>query len=96
MTWHKDTSTLVFSHWQDDVCVSSTPVSLDDASKLIGLMVGALKEAALRPVEKSTPTSAPGGLLDRLRQRFGPQLAQVIKLHDRLRRDRSMTGTHGS
>lgn len=96
VTWHKDTSTVVFSHWHGDVCVSSTPVSLDDATKLIGLMVGALKEAALRPLDKASPSASSGGLLDRLRQRFRPQVAQVVKLRDRLRDDRSMRGTRGA
>jgi hypothetical protein len=96
VTWHKDSSTVVFSHWHNDVCVSSTPVSLEDATKLIALMVGALKEAALRPVQQSAPTSVPGGLLDRLRLRLRPQVAQVVKLHDRLRQDRSMRGKLGA
>jgi hypothetical protein len=96
VTWHKDTSTIVFSHWHDDVCVSSTQVSLDDASKLIGLIVGALKEAAVRPVETATPTSLTGGLLDRLCERFRPQLAQVVKLRDRLRHDHSMKDKRGA
>lgn len=96
VTWHKDTSTVVFSHWHGDVCVSSTPVSLEDASKLVGLVVGALKEAALGPLERATPTAVSRGLLDRLRHRFRPQLAQVVKLRDRLREDRSMRGRRGA
>jgi hypothetical protein len=96
VTWHKDTSTIVFSHWSGDVCVSSTSVSLDEASKLIGLMVSALREAALKPIETPGPTSATGHLLDRLRERFRPRLAQVVKLHDRLRPDRSMRGARGA
>lgn len=96
VTWHKDTSTVVFSHWHADVCVSSTPISLEDATKLIGLMVGALKEAALRPVESALPKVGSGGLLDWVRQRFQPQTAQVVKLRDRIRDDRSMRGTRGA
>lgn len=96
VTWHKDTSTVVFSHWQGDVCVSSTPVSLGDATKLIGLMVGALKEVALRPMETAASAPVSGGLFDRLRQRFKPGLAQVVKLHDRIRQDRSVRGSSGA
>ena len=96
VTWHKEISTVVWSIWQDDVCVASTAVSLEDASTLIGLIVGALREAALRPVEVATPTPLPGGLLNRLRERFRPQLAQVVKLHDRLRLDRSVRESGGA
>jgi hypothetical protein len=96
VTWHKDTATVVFSHWQDDVCVSSTPVSLDDAANLIGLIVVALREAALIPIETATRTSPTGSLLYRLRERFRPQLAQVVKLHGRLRHDRSMRDIRGA
>jgi hypothetical protein len=72
------------------------PVSLDEASKLIGLLVGGLKEAALRPVETARSSSLTGSLLDRIRERFRPQLAQVVKLQDRLRHDRSTRDTRGA
>ena len=86
VTWHRETSTVVFSHWQNDVCVASTPVALNDASRLIGLLVDALKDSAFRPAER--PDSSPGaaragGLLSRLRAWLRPQLAQVVTLHDR-------------
>jgi hypothetical protein len=87
VTWHREISAVVWSIWHDDVCVASTTVSLEDASTLIGLIVGALREAALRPLEVATPTPLPEGLLNRLRDRFRPQLAQVVKVHDRLRHD---------
>lgn len=96
VTWHRDTSTVVFSHWHGDVCVSSMPVSLEEASKLIGLLVAGLKEAALRPVETAMSSSLAGGLLDRLRERFRPQLAQVVKLQDHLRHDRWTKDTRGA
>ena len=91
VTWHKETSTIVLSHWRDDVCLASTPVSLEDATKLIGLIVGALKEAAISPsgASGSDLQAPPVGILDRLRGRLRPQLAQVIALHDRLRHERS-------
>lgn len=96
VTWHRDTSTVVFSHWQGDVCVSSTAVALDEASKLVGLIVGALKETALRPIEAAKPTSSNGGVLLRLRERLRPQVAQVVKLHDRLRTERSRSDRRGA
>lgn len=95
-TWHEETSTIVFSHWHEDVCVSSTPVSLVEATKLIGMMVGAWQEAALRPGETATTPPPPGGLLDRLQQRLRPQLAEVVKLADRLRPDRPSRGSRGA
>jgi hypothetical protein len=90
VTWHKETSTIVLSHWQDDVCLASTPVSLQDATKLIGLIVGALKDAAASSgaVPEAGLSAQPPGVLGRFRQRFRPQLAQVIALHDRLRSER--------
>ena len=96
VTWHEDTSTVVYSHWQDDICLASTPVSLEEASKLIGLIVGALKEAALKPVEAPPATPTPGGFLNRLRERFQPQSAQVLKLQDRLRHDRPMRESYSA
>ena len=42
VTWHRDSATIVLSHWQDDVCLASTPVSLDDAAGLVRLVNGAL------------------------------------------------------
>jgi len=38
-TWHPDSSTIVFSHWNGEVCLASTPVALTDSTKLIDLMV---------------------------------------------------------
>lgn len=98
VTWHRESATIVCSHWQDDVCIASTPVSLEDATQLIGLIVGALKEAVARPAGESKPGSRvqPAGLLDRLRDRLRPQLAQVIKLHERLREDRPTSRTKGA
>jgi hypothetical protein len=89
---------MVLSHWQDEVCVASTRVPLEDASKLIGLIVGALREAAANPsADPGTGLSAPPrGVLDRLRERFRPQLAQVIALHDRLRPERSASRSKGA
>ena len=96
VTWHKETSTVVLSHWHSDVCVASTRVCLEDATKLIGLVVGALKEAAARPGEASAPVSLREVLLDRLRGHLRPQLAQVVKIHDRLRHDRPTRDTGGT
>jgi hypothetical protein len=91
VTWHKETSTIVVSHWRDDVCIASTPVLLEDATKLIGLIVAALKESATSPtaVPGSGLSTQPRGVLGRLRERFRPQFAPVVALHDRLRHERS-------
>jgi hypothetical protein len=88
VTWHADTSTIVLSHWRDDVCVASTPISLPDATPLIGLIVGALKESAgRRPmVPGSGPATASGGrLLARLRARVRPRWAEIVRLPERVR-----------
>jgi hypothetical protein len=87
VTWHKETSTVVLSHWQGEVCVASTPVTLDDATRLIGLIVGALKDDAVKPAETPAPPSLPRGLINRLRERIRPQLAEVVRIHDQRRHD---------
>jgi hypothetical protein len=46
VTWHPESSTLVWSHWQGDVCVASTPVRVEDAAQLVGLLSCVLKEPA--------------------------------------------------
>ena len=97
VTWHRDSSTIVFSHWRGDVCVASTPISLNDASRLIGLVVGALKEAAYPTKTESqrqpTEPTIARGLLGFLRRRLRPQLAQVVRLPDR-RREAGLKGKH--
>lgn len=81
VTWHRETSTIVLSHWRGDVCVASTPVTLDDATRLIGLIVGALKERSTLQVGPPKPHPATAGnLLARLRRRLRPQLAQIVRL----------------
>lgn len=44
VTWHPDTGTVVFSHWNGAVCTASTPVDLADASRLVELLVGGLRD----------------------------------------------------
>ena len=48
VTWHPGTGTLVFSHWNGAVCSASTPVHLGDATKVIDLVVRALRETVER------------------------------------------------
>ena len=31
VSWHPETSTVVFSHWVEGLCVASTPVSVHEA-----------------------------------------------------------------
>jgi hypothetical protein len=76
-TWHPDSSTIVFSHWHGDVCLSSTPVALTDSTKLIDLMVRALSEVADRRLSPAAPVKAPS-TITRLRNRLRPRLADVI------------------
>jgi hypothetical protein len=99
VTWHKETSTIVLSHWQDEVCLASTPVSLQDATQLIGLIVGALKEAAAATSSASPEgglSAQPPAVLGWFRRRLRPQLAQVIALHDRLRPERPARKANGA
>ena len=47
-TWHPDSNTVVFSHWNGAVCAASTPIALADVSGLVDLLVGALHQSAPR------------------------------------------------
>lgn len=46
LSWHADRRVLVVSHWRGAVCVATTPVDVSALPGMIGLMVGALSEAA--------------------------------------------------
>lgn len=73
VTWHPTTATVVFSHWTGSLCTASTPMSLAEASRLIELLVGALRGLANEALTGHGPvqdekTTAPD-LLRRLRRR---------------------------
>jgi hypothetical protein len=76
-TWHPESATIVFSHWNGEVCMASTPVALTDCAELIELQVRSLSEAAGR---RLSPASAPKppGTKGRLRALLRPKLAEVI------------------
>lgn len=52
VSWHPETSTVVFSHWVEGLCVASTPVTVSDA------------EAVLRFLAASLPVEAPADIQD--------------------------------
>jgi hypothetical protein len=84
VTWHPASSTLVFSHWTGTVCTASTPVKLPEASKIVDIVVGSLRdvaEAASAPVAPVAPGSP--RLMDRLLRRARPTLAAVLRLPQR-------------
>jgi hypothetical protein len=77
VTWHPESATIVFSHWNGEICLASTPIALTDATKLIDLQVRALSEVATRrlsPVEAPRPRT----VMERIRGRLRPRLADVI------------------
>lgn len=85
VSWHPAASTIVFSHWTGDVCTASTPVKLTDAAKVIGLLVGALADAASASVEV-TKSSRPGaGLRHRLIGLLRPRVAEIVDATARFR-----------
>ena len=45
VTWHPDTATVVFSHWNGAVCAASTPVDAADIPELVDLLVAALRQS---------------------------------------------------
>jgi hypothetical protein len=78
-TWHPESATIVFSHWNGEVCMASTPVALTDCAELIELQVRSLSQVAgrrLAPV--AAPKPKPPGTMDRLRTLVRPKLAEVI------------------
>jgi hypothetical protein len=76
-TWHSDSATIVFSHWNGEVCLASTPVALTDCTNLIDLMVRSLSAMAEQRLPPVAPP-APRSVLDRLKERIRPRLAEVI------------------
>jgi hypothetical protein len=90
VTWHRDTSMVVLSHWDGEVCLASTPLSLGEASQMIGLLVGALKEAAMATEQRA---AGPGNevarrsnrILGRIEARVRPKVAEIVQLAQRKR-----------
>jgi hypothetical protein len=76
-TWHPESATIVFSHWNGEVCTASTPVALTDSTKLIDLMVRSLSEVAERRLPPAEP-QRPRTFLERMKDRLRPRLAEVI------------------
>ena len=79
VTWHPASSTVVFSHWSGSVCTASTPVRLPEASKLIDLLVDALRQVA-ELAHTSRPDQRQGHPLDRMRHWLRPGLGAVRRL----------------
>jgi hypothetical protein len=95
-TWHPDSGTVVFSHWDGEVCMASTPVALTDCTKLIDLMVRSLSAMAERRLPPAEPPK-PRTVIERIKDRLRPKLAEVIDASTRFlptgRADRHGTGT---
>jgi hypothetical protein len=89
-TWHPESATVVFSHWDGEVCMASTPVALTDSATLIDLMVRALSQVAERRLPPVAPPM-PQSVFERLRNCLRPKLADVIdaraRFHSVGRRD---------
>ena len=84
VTWHPDTQTVVFSHWNGSVCSASTPVGLADATQVTELVLRALREAVDRQPNMSGPAHAPRrDWLEKLRRAVRPQMAKVMALRHR-------------
>ncbi len=87
-TWHPRSATVVFSHWDGEVCMASTPVALSDSTKIIDLLVRALAEVAADRQPGAAPPAAPPqprSARDRRRHRLRPKLADVIDARARFR-----------
>lgn len=79
VTRHPRQRKVVLSHWRDGVCVASTPVDIEEIPGLIGVLVGALGEAASVP-DPPAPTHPAASTWSKLRRRFRPTLASVVNL----------------
>lgn len=87
ITWHPASSTVVFSHWTGSVCTASTPVSLSEASRLIDLLVGALRDDVSSPRENELNTSAERTRTSWLLDRFRAPRASVVEVRRRVQRE---------
>lgn len=78
-TWHPETRVVVISHWSGELCTAATPISIDEASTLIGLLVNALQEAVVPAVP---PAVAPPSekLRTRITSWIRPRIAEVVDL----------------
>jgi hypothetical protein len=70
---------VVLSHWRDGVCVASTPVDIEELPGLIGVLVGALGDAAAGS-DPPASMNPPPSTWSNLRSRFRPTLATVVHL----------------
>jgi hypothetical protein len=84
ITWHPASSTVVFSHWTGSVCTASTPVSLSEASRLIDLLVGALRDAVSSPRESEMNTSGEMTHTSWLLDRFRAPRASIVEVRRRV------------
>jgi hypothetical protein len=84
VTWHPDTQTVVFSHWNGEVCSASTPVHLADATKVAELVLRALRNALDGQPKVSSVAQTPRrDWFEKLRRAAKPQMAKVMSLHHR-------------
>lgn len=80
VTWHPDTGTMVFSHWDGAVCRASTPVHLADASRVNELVIRALRDTVERPPSGVVAQPPGAGWLEKLRRAAKPSMARVFAL----------------
>jgi hypothetical protein len=97
VTWHPGPSTIVVSHWTNQICTASTPIALADAPVLIELLVAALADAATAqasqvPASPPAPTRWVDRIWASLRSRLRPQLAQIVPLRTRHHSEGEGTG----
>jgi hypothetical protein len=77
-TWHPESATIVFSHWNGEVCMASTPVALADCADLVELQVRSLSQVASRQLAPASASPPRGSAMDRLRAVLRPKVADVI------------------
>jgi hypothetical protein len=59
VTWHEHNDVFVFSQWQGDTCVATTPVSVEELGDLASMRVSALSHRAKQPVPEQSSWPAP-------------------------------------
>jgi hypothetical protein len=87
ITWHPASFTVVFSHWTGSVCTASTPVSLSEASRVIDLLVGALRDVVSSSRENEPNTRTEVTRTSRLLDRFRTPRASIVEVRRRIQEE---------
>ena len=70
VTWHREHSAFVVSHWDREVCVAATRVAAEDVAPVVGLLANGLTDALVAAEAKpNAALGSPEHWWQRLRRR---------------------------